>query len=186
LRKFAGSRRPVSARPPKCDGIAINTRDGERRLALRIVPPLVINRGWDQAPAAGERLAEHPGGGDRLRTRIDRLARLLQILREIRHQAPFQRIQVSLSRGRMKPDHGRVAAGSHVPGELEIRRRVSRLEKLGEKIRRQKTRVTTTHVGDVGWVKDDIQRDGDGKRGRAMGPTPSTSSRGAAISWVPR
>jgi hypothetical protein len=74
--------------PPKATGPpSPHARHGERRLALRVIPPFVIDRGRDQAPAFGERLPEHAGCGHRLRLGVDRLARLLQILREVGDQA---------------------------------------------------------------------------------------------------
>src|ERR1700716_4085711 len=59
--------------------------------------PLVVDRRRNQAAALRKGLLKHAGLGDGFRPGVDRLARLLQILREVWDQPPFQGVEVALA-----------------------------------------------------------------------------------------
>jgi hypothetical protein len=64
------------------------------------VTPLVVGGRGHQAAALRKRGPKHPRPGDGLRPCVDRLARLLRILREVRQQAPLQLRQGGARRSR--------------------------------------------------------------------------------------
>ena len=131
---FAVGRPPLFPYTPEGDRIAVHAGHGEGNLAVEIIAPLVVCGGGYEAAAPCERRPEHPGRGHSLGAGIDRLARLLQILREVRHHSPLEGVKLALS-ARMQPDHGRVLRRRHVPRWLEIRQRVHSREQPGDELR---------------------------------------------------
>jgi hypothetical protein len=107
---FADDRDPVAQepltlrRPPflpnatEGDGVAIDARDSERRLATWIVAPLVIDpsRARQRRRATASMNLPDSAMLSYIRPGIDRLARLLEVLREVGDQTPFQRVEMAL------------------------------------------------------------------------------------------
>jgi hypothetical protein len=103
-----GKRRPV----PFGDSIGL--------LAVRHSLLLIKCVRRHQAASRGERTAEHAGRSRRLRPCVDRLAGSLQVLGEVRHQAPSQQIKPALARIGMPANDHRVLRRRHVPRRRNI------------------------------------------------------------------
>ena len=92
----------------------------------------------------GERRFEHPPFGDGLRAGVDRLARLLQLFREGRNQAPCQGVE---GQGAVdKPNDRRVHRRRHVPGRREVGQRIHRREQSSDELSREETGVAAAHA----------------------------------------
>ena len=102
-------------------------------------PPPSTRRTPRTARSYGVRPAgatEHPGRAGRLRPSVDRLARRLQVLGEVRDQTPLQHVQPPLARLGVPAHHHRTLGRRHVPARSLVRQRARRPEQLRHHLRR--------------------------------------------------
>jgi hypothetical protein len=97
--------------------------------------------------AGGEGATEHAGGGDGLGAGVDRAPRCLQVLGEVRDQAPRQQVRVPFAGIWMASDDKRVLRRCHIPACRVVWRRVPGAEQADDCLGRKVLGVSTAHAG---------------------------------------
>jgi hypothetical protein len=109
--------------------------------------PAIRSR-WERGRGTGARRRfEHSRLRDGLRAGVDRLARLLQLFREVRNQASRQGVKVPVAVD--EPNDRRVHRRRHVPGRRDVRQWVHRREQSSDELSREETGVTAAHAEEV-------------------------------------